>query len=208
MLSLRGPTTTTLPMGFFSPLMEQEAYNYGSWSPSAMQTIHEEQVAEMGNFILGSLWNPYLRTPALEQVGSVASFIRHTNSMASQNCLRYARTGQWPVRNLRNLNTFPKIENAMAHPRYLEQLNFETHSLHQWSRMIAEQMNAEREVADKQLASTHRLQREKWLTTRESACPLLTPCALGHHIAKWPTQNSSQYKRLPLHLLNHLLNIF
>ena len=31
-----------------------------------------------------------------------------------------------PVRNLRDVSTFPSIDRAMAHQRYLEQLSFET----------------------------------------------------------------------------------
>ena len=37
-----------------------------------------------------------------------------------------------------------------------------------------------------------RLHRKKWRTIRESACPLLTPCALSHFSAKWPTQVMSR----------------
>ena len=123
-----------------------------NWSAEAMQTCHEEHIPDPGNFIGGNLWNLNLRAPALEQAGPVGSFIRHTTSMAIPNFPRYARTGQWPVRSLRDLNTFPSIENAMAHQRYFEQLSFEARSLHQWSRMITERINDEREMAHNNLA--------------------------------------------------------
>ena len=63
-----------------------------------------------------------------------------------------AFTGQWPVRSLRDLNTFPSIKNAMAHQRYLEQLSFEAHPLHPWSRMVAERIYDKRELAHNNLA--------------------------------------------------------
>ena len=79
-----------------------------------------------------------LRHDNLEQVGPLGSFMRHTTSMASPNIPRYAQTGHWPPCRITGLHTTSTIDNAFAHQRYLEMLNFESHLLHQWSSMIAE----------------------------------------------------------------------
>ena len=63
--------------------------------------------------------------------------------MANLNVPRYVHTGRFPVRNLSDL-TEPTLANVMAHQQYLEYLSFEMHNLHQWSRMISEQIIAER----------------------------------------------------------------
>ena len=95
-MSPPGPTPMAQSMGF-SPMMAQEAYNYGSWLASATQTTHEEHVPEPGNFIPGNLWNLNFRTP-LEQAGPISSFVRHTNSMANPNYPRHARTSSRTLR--------------------------------------------------------------------------------------------------------------
>ena len=91
-----------------------------------------------------NLWNLNLRREVLEQAGPLGSLMRHTTSVADPNIPRYARTGQWPVCHLRDLNAFPNID-AMAHQHYLEQLSFQTQILNQWTRMTADQIDDERE---------------------------------------------------------------
>ena len=151
-MNLPGPTPMTSRMGF-SPSVGQQAFGYGDWSPPAMQTIHEEHAPELHNFIPGNLWSLNLRNEALEQASSLGFFHKAHQQRGQPKLSSLRHTGQWPVRNLHDLNTFPSIENAMAHQRYLEQLSSETHSLHQWSRIIAERINDEREVAHNSLAS-------------------------------------------------------
>ena len=73
--------------------------------------------------------------------------------MFSPHVPRYVWTGQWPVHNLKDLRNFPNIENAMAHQCYLEQLSFKAQSLRQWTRMIAERIQDEREYAHNNLAA-------------------------------------------------------
>ena len=58
------------------------------------------------------------------------------------------RNDQFFVRSVADLHTAPSLENAMAHQRYLEMLSFEAHS-----RMISEQITAEREQTHNQLAA-------------------------------------------------------
>ena len=84
--------------------MGQEAL--GAWTPSPMQTIHEEHVPNPGKYISGNLWNLNLRSEVLEQAGPLGSFMRHTTSMATQTSL--VMYGQWPVRHLRDFARLPE----------------------------------------------------------------------------------------------------
>ena len=76
-----GPTPMASSMGCCSPV-GQKAFGYGAWTPSPMQTSHEDHVPHPGNYIPGNLWNLNLRSEVLEQAGPLGSFMRHTTSMA------------------------------------------------------------------------------------------------------------------------------
>ena len=147
-INLPGSTPTTPWIGFTSS-MGREAFGFGTWTPQTMQTFMRstcQMWATVATCGPRKLWKLNTRPPVLEQVGPVGSFIRHmvhANPMVSPNLPRHARTGHWPVRNFRDLNTFPGIENAMVHRRYFEQLSFEAQALHQCSRMIAERIQDE-----------------------------------------------------------------
>ena len=71
--------------------------------------------------------------------------------MASPNVSHYVSTGRLPVKRLSDFRTEPTLANIMAHQKYLKCLSIEAHSLHQWSRLISEQIIAEREQAHLQL---------------------------------------------------------
>ena len=104
-------------------------------------------------WISGNLWNLPLRPEQLDEAGPLASFMRHVTTTASPNVPHYVSTGIFPVRDLADLSTEPTLQNVIAHQKYLEMLSFEAHALHQWSRMIPEQITAEREQTHLQLAT-------------------------------------------------------
>ena len=103
-------------------------------------------------------------------------------------------------RHLRDLNTFPNLDNAMAHQRYLEQLSFETHFLHQWSRMIGEQINDELATILDGLSQVQQV--NAWTRLHPMGSKPIAPPPPQPHMVQMqmqpPSQKSLQVKPAPL----------
>ena len=77
LMNRRGPSPLLSSVGYCAPLGQEAfgdgAFECGAWTPSPMQTIHEEHLPNPSK-----LWNSNLRSEVLEQAGPLGSFVRHT----------------------------------------------------------------------------------------------------------------------------------